>query len=805
MIYFDTETCGLHGPTVLIQWARDDGEINLHSVFTSPIRYTLDLIEEFVVESNGVTGFNLAFDWFHICQTYTTLYELQKKVGLNACPEDYINQYALAEPAARDGLCIKPETAHDIMLHARKGPYQNTMDRADIRIKRVPTALAFELAKELDKRIPIKDIYFMRKKDFRRRWQVVDLFDDFGDLLPDFKDVVLRFAPTSALKALAVDALNIPPSEVLTFGQVEVDPTYRPVEQGYAPFALAPYRRKKKDKTEVVQPSPDFWYGKWPQVIEYHISHWAYNRIARKYASDDVKYTRDLYHHFGDSTPGDDDSILACMVGASRWRGYAIDKEKIQNLIDTAREKEQDVRERFNYNSPSVCRKYLEEVLDETETLVMRVRDKITTKGTVLEELCKWKKCEVCDTCQGAGVLGSRSIHIEHSDPYARACPDCNEGLIETDLPHPAAERAREILDARHAKKEIENYEKLLFAGRFHASYNIIGARSSRMSGRDGLNPQGIRRATETRGCFPLVFDSDILCGGDFDAFEVSIVDADYGDPVLHEDLVSGKKIHGLFGQFFFDKTYEEIMATKGLPGEQDQYGRSKNGVFAILYFGNEYTLQTRVGISPEQAEHGYQEAIKRYQVFGRERRKYMQMFCSMQQPGGIGTRVEWHEPAEFIESMFGFRRYFTLENQICKALFDLAENPPKNWQTLRIAVTRRDRVQTACGALRSALFAAAFAIQGSNMRAAGNHRIQSTGAQITKFLQRRIWDVQPPGISKWRVQPFNSHDEILSPTHPRFVSTVKEIVDKFIIEYRKHIPLLGMKWKTDLKSWADK
>ena len=47
-----------------------------------------------------------------------------------------------------------------------------------------------------------------------------------------------------------------------------------------------------------------------------------------------------------------------------------------------------------------------------------------------------------------------------------------------------------------------------------------------------------------------------------------------------------------------------------------------------------------------------------------------------MRQPGGIGSKVEWHEPADFVESMLGFRRYFTLENRICKTLFDLADDP---------------------------------------------------------------------------------------------------------------------------------
>jgi transcription termination factor NusB len=183
----------------------------------------------------------------------------------------------------------------------------------------------------------------------------------------------------------------------------------------------------------------------------------------------------------------------------------------------------------------------------------------------------------------------------------------------------------------------------------------------------------------------------------------------------------------------------------------------------------------------------------------------FMAHNCSMRQPGGIGTKVEWAEPDEYIESLLGFKRYFTMENQIVKALFNLANDPPKEWLRMNIKVTRRDREQSAGGALRSALFAAAFAQQSANMRAAANHVIQSSGAQITKRVQRNIWDIQPSGINPWRVQPINIHDEVLSPTHPDFVNQVKEVVDKTVESFREKVPLIKMDWKSNLKNWADK
>ena len=785
MIFFDTETCGLHGPTVLIQYAEDDGPVYLHSVFTSPIQQTLDVIEN-LVESD-IVGFNLTFDWFHICQTYTTLELLLRHVGRDACPADHITAYAVCEEAARNGKCLKPKGALDLLLHARKGPYQNTMDRDPVIIKRVPTALAVRLVHELDRRIQMPDIFFAKRTNKSIRWQIEDLTDDLGNINDDFKNVVLRFAPSAQLKMLAIDALGIPPNEIQFYESVALDEKLYPFELGWAPYALAPFYEDLQSGKVLRQPSPVDWYNKWPVVISHHISHWGFNRIAREYALKDVIYTRALYRKFDEPAISDDDSVLACMVGASRWRGFGINSSAMEKLRNDASAIQDKAK--YNFNSTAVCRTYLEGAMDSTELLVLRNGDGFTTKGIILEEIAKWKKSTVCTACNGNG------------------CADCNlSGLLSTAEPHQASIRAQEILDFRHAQKEVELYDKLLCAGRFHASLNVIGTRSSRMSGSDGLNPQGIKRALYVRECFPLSLDEMLLAGGDFDAFEVNIADAVFFDPDLHRDLLQGKKIHALFGTFLFaPMTYEQVLATKGLPGEADKYARSKNGVFCILYGGEEYSLQTRVGISEENATNAFRAWCNKYKVWGKERQKYFDMFCSMRQPGGIGTKVEWHEPADYVESLYGFRRYFTLENQIVRALFNLAEKPPKDWMGIKISVQRRDRLQSVCGAVRSALFAAAFSIQAANMRAAANHVIQSTGGQLTKMLQRQLWDLQPCGINHWRIQPLNIHDEIMCPVLPAFVKDTSLTVARFVEKYKKDVPLLAIKWLTDLKTWGDK
>jgi len=762
MLFVDTETCGFHGPIVLIQYAFDEGEIQLYSPWQEPITDTLILIEKFC--EHTVVGFNLAFDWFHLQRLYTMFLQYPDH---SIYPIDDIDGIALGEPASMNGPCIKPKGAFDLMLHARKGPYQSTMDRGDIRIRRVPSPLAWKLAEHLTENIKFKDIYFARKKDKKERWKVYDIENDLGMMDTNFKDIVLKFAPSSALKALATDALGYE-EDILKFNEVICE--VKVVEKGWAPYALAVGR-------------PGAWRGAWPDVINLHDAHWRFNALAKEYAKDDVVYTRSLFHYFNALHNGldesesqeystehiphtlpvlhlsDDDSILACMVGSVRWHGFKLDLEALERLRVTAQDKYEE--HKGVANNPRLARIFLEQHMDEMDKLVI----KDSTKRTVLEEISLWES-------------------------------DSGEGL------HPAAKAALTILDARKAKKKLETIDKLLQAKRFHASFKVIGTLSSRMAGTDGLNAQGIGHGADLRSCFTLADESMVLSGGDFVSFEVVLADAEYNDDQLHSDLLSGQKVHALLGQFFYpDMSYDEIMKSKGT--DNDKYSTSKQGVFALIYGGEGYTLSTRVGINEQDAEAAYQAIIKRYPGIGKARKKVFEAFCPMTQPGGIGSRVIWKDPARFVESMLGFKRYFTMENKICKTLFDLAESPPKEWLDIKIKVVRRDRTQTAVGATRSAIFGAAFQIQAANMRAAANHRIQSTGAQITKNVERRIWDLQPVGVHPFKVLPMNIHDEIMAPnTDP---DAVNQVVSEAVEYYREKIPLIEIEWFNTLTSWAEK
>lgn len=775
LIFLDTESCGLHSMPVLLQVAVGDGEIYLHSIWKHKVKDTLKLLRHIINHNAGICGFNLAFDWFQLAKCYTTFILFQKQFGEDAYPDEHIDDIAELEMLARDGPCIKPHAALDLMLHARKGAYQSLMNRDDIRIRRVPTALAWELASELKKRVPLDDIFFARSKDGSGvdRFKVYDLKDEDGEMIKDFKDIVCKFSPSTALKALAVHALGVKEDQVLKFKDIECN--IYPDEYGYAPFAKAVGTRGK-------------WLNAWPQVISHHIRHWAYNDLARTYAGNDIIYTRGLYNHFGKPPVNDDDSILACMVAVVRWRGLRVNIDGIKALRVEAL-----VLSQSCVKDGSRVKEYFREVCDDTEMMVFNEG----TKKVILEDIIK------SDLWKG----------------------------------HPVQERCKKVLAARRAKKEVELYDKLILAGRFHCSFVVIGTKSSRMSGNNGLNPQGINHSKKVRSQFPFAWDGLVLCGGDFSSFEVSLAAAVYNDSQLNEDLKATHwkpvergceehkkwiddnklirdtdkpnivelgaptKMACLFGESFFpDLDYDEILETDG--EEVDHYDTSKRGLFQFFYGGTAPGMAKKLGFELEVAENAINMFQQRYPGVARERVNIEKMFCSMSQEGGIGTKVTWSDPVDYVESPLGFRRYFTLENRICKALFNLAENPPDRWKDIKVKCVRRDRMQTATGATQSALFGAAFSIQASNTRAGLNHRIQCWGSQLTKQVQARVWEFQPQGINEWYVMPFNVHDAVDAPCKPEIMNDIKKAVAEKIETFRPSVPLIKMEWKLGLKHW---
>jgi exosome complex RNA-binding protein Csl4 len=748
MLRLDTETCGLHGVATILQFAKKGDSVSIHEFWREPVRRSMHIIED--ITNEIVVGFNLAFDWFHLQK----IYNMFERIG-NKLEPPSIQEMASVEKAARDGSCIKPVSAFDLMLHFRSTPLQSTMNRGDIRIRKVPTQLAQELADELTKRIEFDPLLFAVRRKFAPVFQVRDVDDK-----PHLKDIVLRFNASQALKSLAVHLLGA--SSVIRYDDIQ--PFRFPKEHGYAPFHEAVTEDWKKGKLA------------WPSIMQEHIDHWAYNKKAREYATDDVVYTAKLHDYVGNHLHGDTNSILACCVASCRWKGYAVDLEKLKVIIE---------KYKLQLKAPMSPG---------------AVKEWILPHLTPIEQImCRDKKTGKLSTSKAA-------LHAMF------------------DLEKPELDvKIKAVLAARKAKMKIQVLQKIMKAERFHASMKVVGTLSNRMSGTDQLNPQAIDSSDEVRKPFTMAFPDEDLTSGDMMSFEVGIADACYEDPELRKQLtmcekcliqvyvVDGKlkcpkcggketrKFHALFGMGFFNMTYEEILATKGQ--DPDRYKQAKVAAFSTLFGAQFQKLMDYFHISETAAIEGLALFWNTYKKAGAARLKIEREFTSID-PKDWSLR----EPKGSMDSLLGWTRHFQLENQIVKALYELTKDMPKKWKEMKIYTNRGNNKgeQLVVNAVRSALFGAAFGIQNKTIRQAANHEIQSTGAGITKETQRAVWDFQPAGVHKWMVRPLNIHDELQVPCDPSISDKVIEAVRAKVETFRPLIPLVAIDFDR-AKNWSEK
>ena len=755
MIFVDCETVGFHGPIILIQYAEDYGPVKIHNVFSRPIKETLKLIEWFC--ENDVCAYNLVFDWFHLVQCYNVLLEMDSKFL-----PPFAGDYYAAECENPCTRYLVPRGALDLMIHCQEGDYQYLMERKDIVIKRVPRVLAYKLCRELEGRVHLRASLFARYKDpTQKRWRIQELKDPD----PDFVNVKLKFAPSKALDVIAKDVLGVGKAG----SPFDLLPDLE--EYGYRPYG-----------------------GNWINYIDIFRREWS-QPSALKYAERDIVVLQDLWRAFKEPKAGSLNSELCICVANSRWRGFKVDIEKCKELVEYYDNLITDFP--INVNSPKQVKIYLKAKLPAMERAVLT-----STGKAVLEKIVK----------KGG----------------------------------PCAERAQSILDARQAKYRRDLFKKFIFAGKFHVSNKIFGTLSDRMAGSDKLNAQGIPKMH--RDAFPLAFEGEECGGGDFDGFEISIGCALYNDVNMITDYQSGKKMHAIMASELFEMDYEDVLLTDkgkcgvcggtgqikitnqveydriakfvdeeltpegivkecdfcGATGKvKDRYSQGKQSFFAKMFGAGDYKVHKITNMPLSHVSKRMEAYEERYA----QRREYIASledeYRAIYQPEERGA-VYWREAKKYAETLLGSKRYFDYEYLIMKHLFELAQDTPKAWRNLdRIKVQRRkDKMQTPGGATSSALYGAAFGVQGTIFRQAGNHGIQSLGARITKLLQLTIWRKQPQGIHPPQISVFNVHDELQATGTPEVMSTLEKLVYDFIEEYRKLVPLLSMVWDTEKETW---
>ncbi len=750
---FDTESCGFIGPTILLQYQINDGPIILHDIWKESAGKTCEIIEEAM--DSKLIGFNMAHDMYHLSFTYNMCKMFGPKEKLNTFE---FMEYMYLEDARK--YCLTPKESLDLMVYGQKGEFQAIMKQKPIVLKRIPRAIATMLVRELTQRVEINPIYFAGMKN-GYQWKIKELWShkhpEFGwkeitpeeyskhkkgllhlHIEPDFVNLVLPFNPKKRLKDIMKYILG---------------------EKGVTYFETHARRYRER-----------FWLpisNDWIDVFPEHLEMWRHNKQQRKYARNDIVYTRKLYDYFGKPDGNSDDDILACAVGNTYWKGWDFDEQKAGHLL----KKKMDIVARckgfVNFNAPKQVRAYL--LKDENPMMGELIT---STKSETLEALAEQQE-----------ELGD------------------------------IARRAQIVLDGRHADKEKGLLMKMLEAGKMFVQFKVTGTKTNRMAGGsmegkgESINPQGIPSDEEFREI--ILFDKRLaLSGGDAKSFEVVIMCKVYGDEGLTNEIMSGRKFHAVTASFLYNKTYEEIYNDiKDVAIDKDSYDRAKRYNFAKAYGAESQKLSEVTGLSVEEIEEANAKFEEKYPGVRAARERIWNDFQALRQPNGEGTAVYWQQPKDYVTSFMGFKRFFTVEIAVMKTLFDLANDLPDDLKDLgkHIKVVRRERVQTASGATQSALFGAAFAMQGQIMRAASNHRIQSPGTSIIKGLNALLVKTfQPVGVQPYHFRSFNMHDELQCSHRKEYTDYIEAVVKKYQEDTQGILPMFEMEWSKNAKNWKE-
>lgn len=786
--YIDTETLGLYGPAAILQYAFDDDEPTLYNPWLESAGKTRALIRR--ITRSRVVAHNLTFDWQKIHSLWAGLDDFAD----DEVPIHDIDRFARSEYIYRSATCLKPPAAVCTLLVCQKELGGSALAAKEIRVRKIPEPVAEQVCYMLNSLTDLPPILFARQKVKREPWSVGECDAGMG-----WKDIVLKFAPSNGLKEVATHVLGIQDTQKIG---AEVLPPVMPDELGYCPYAYV----LSQHPISVVNDM-----RLWPDLVREHVHFWNNDERAVKYALDDIHLLRKLDHYLSDKTEKglatDFDSEIACQVASCRMAGFSIDRQRLRDERDASTKVVQSAQ--VNVDSPKQVRDFLASCLDPMEQeVVMHGCDKKVLKSIVKEfvtdqpEYCCEKGCSYCG---GAGTI----------EPG----------------PLPVAQRAQHILDIRKHKKRKQLYDKLAVAGAAYPSFRVIGAKSGRMSGADGLNYHGIDGSKEIREVFTLADDDWVVSGGDMNSQELAIAAAVMKDESLGDVLRNNKKLHAVFASAASGLPYDQIMANANNKGsvEATWYARGKVCAYSIMYGASAFNVSQTMECTMDEAQQYIDDFFNQFPHMAETRKLVKQRFTVLtsDENGRMHLRKPEHD---YIESAFGFRRSFRTELDVMQMLSDCMAswayftepvrrnghpNAPmeSRYQTqgilyddmLERKVIRREKKgpQKIRHCVSSALYACIFSMQGKILRAAMNHLIQSAGRTCTLRVQKRIWDdLQPVGIKPFEVKLLSVHDEIGTVSPPENTDKITHAVQDEMRKLTDTIPLLSLDWATDVGSW---
>lgn len=749
-LWLDTETVGLVGNTKLIQFSVDDGPVEMIPLYrgwqenantVSRLHRLFSMVDD---PATLFIGFNASFDLFHL---YRLRHQLE---GLS-----------LRSPSrpVQPFRCRVLDLQVAAMQNSILAPFafQKGKARAISRVRRVPM-------QAVDRVVPVvtETLKKVLPADFPLH---VGIHKVSG--APHLRTLSWTLEARLSLKGL-MKAYGLP-----TIALEDVWPLpEKGAEKQWLPYPDTQVHDPVEVQCDEVMRNPEanFW----------------------KYSELDIWYLKVLYDRLNRPEP-DHNSECAHAVAYTRYYGFQVDHPVLDKTITYYQERVNEIEEKLkgiDLNSPPQRLKALQALDPLIQSSAKRILK------------------------------------------------------LAIDTQRPCADLAATMLEYGPSRQRLLQCQKVAecATGRAHPDLRVMGTPTGRMAGTAGLNWQGIGQAEwiddpveQTEGedaewregeeeqeegeqmaevqaqdaverKFKIGLRASILAPivGDFASFEVAIAAPVYGDQQLQADLDAGVDLHSMAvatahpGAIKLGLTYDQIRsAYKAHDPKITGWRKNMKGVvFGIFYGAQAMKVSETVGCSLHEAEEVLQRFYSRYPGIQAFRAQVEKRFCTADTANwscGCIDRMD-----DEISDLLGNKRRWTFERDVALVLWDLGQRGIKTGIGGTVVRVKEKGQQTVDNAVCSALLGSTIAIQAAVSRQAGNHPIQSTGANLCKMLMAENW-------KRNRVPVLNIHDELLMPAHPRLSApSFRSLVDEFTQTYRKAVPSLRFDW-AETSRWSDK
>jgi hypothetical protein len=722
LIFLDTETIGLTGPCMLIQYARGiEGAVE-----TIQPRFEPWISDRFIEELDDpnvtILAYNAPFDLAVLYRTYT--HTLTNRLKCKVI--DLQNHAKLKHPLG-------------------KFTFQREGERAIAALKKIPTDIAQDLSdyvvdslqRSLPKEVRVKgsihkcSIYTKAAESddsVELEEEVEEKYED-----KDFKNLSFSVQANFKLKTL----MRYYGHKTQELGDVWPVPAKKS-ELLHNPFLQPVHEDLIKECTEILS-------GRDPRSKNF----W-------KYAKDDVVYLQQLYKHLKYPEPDYNDD-MSHIVGFTYYYGFDLDHKILNGMKDDCEP--------------------------------------------------KLKACDNLPFNPDSSV--QKLAHFQARHPKLKL-PNCDKAILEK-LANKGDEDAKILVKHGTIKQWYDQCIKLLETsdGKGHPNFRVIGTATQRMAGSGGFNWQGIGKKSPVRKAVLA------KCGGDFSGLEIGLMAIIYDDKQMQQDLLEGKDIHlataidihpRLKGKY----TYEEAFKIREAKSPAKDYEliescrtETKAVVFGSAYGAEPPKIAETLGISLLLAEELLTGFYERYSGI-------RDFKGSLEAEFATGDTDTWDidsvgEMRRTIIDKLGYERRWDFEADTADFFWRLSKTGDPAFKAIFLGhegkkLTRREEKgpQTYQRATMSALLGAALTIQKSVARTATNSVVQSTGAQLTKRLMSRLWNV-------FGVPMLNVHDEVIVGHHKNSdYEKINKVVQDWITDWQKMFPYLGMKF-SKLNNWSER